>query len=289
MAPKTPQYKTRADVVVPLSCVGDQRRLVVRNFVHQQIPINLGAWKTEINDAIGLAAPPAQPESRFPWYLALAGNLLWAATCLIAPPAAAGIAATEIAIGEAAERFMTRKEIAKQLASDIVQEAAKNKDQVNSFLTKTMSFGGAAVGSGILEPKKEPGPDDGKALVRKIIGERRANLEDDYKKNMRDNWTKQLLATWDEWDDIDEPLELFDLFLWGQMFPRIPYDEERFNAIRTGAQRVIESALADYNRQWLKYQADTMMPQPNRAYALYAMGTLAEIPPFSPKLLFHID
>jgi hypothetical protein len=209
---------------------------------------------------------------------------------LICPPAAAGIAAAELAAGEAAERFMTRKEIAKQLASDIVKDAAKDADKVRSFVSKTMNFGGAAVGSGVLEPrKKDPGPDDGKALVRDIIGKRRANLEDDYKKNMRDAWTKQLIDKWDDWDDINEPLELFDLFLWAQMFPRIPYDEDRFNAIRNGAQRVVESALADYNRQWLKYRTDISMPQPSRAYALYAMGTLAEVAPFNPKLLFVID
>jgi hypothetical protein len=288
MAP--PKYKTRADVVVPASLDAQQRRVVVRNFVHQQIPINLGAWKTEVNDAIGIAAPPARPESRFFWYLALAGNLVWAATCLIAPPAAAGIAAAELAAGEAAERFMTRKEIARQLATDLTKEAAKDADKVRSFVSKTMNFGGAAVGSGVLESKKkDPGPDDGKALVRDIIGKRRANLEDDYKKNMRDDWTKTLLEKWDEWDDVDEPLEGFDLFLWTQMFPSIPYDENRFNTIRNGAQRVIESALADYNRQWYKYQTDISMPQPSRAYALWAMGTLAEVAPFSPKLLFKID
>jgi hypothetical protein len=213
---------------------------------------------------------------------------------LIAPPAAAGIAAAEIAVGEAAERFMTQKEIAKQLASEIRTNIAKtakdNADAVRSVVTKTMNFGGAAVGSNILTPKakENPGAEDGKAMVRDIIGKSRANLEDDYKKSMRDVWTEQLIQIWKTAGDI-EPLDLFDLFLWAQMFPRIPYDEDRFNAVRKSAQSVIESALADYNRQWVKYQTDRMMPRYNQAYALWAMGTLAILGPFNPKLLFKID
>jgi hypothetical protein len=213
---------------------------------------------------------------------------------LIAPPAAAGIAAAEIAVGEAAERFMTQKEIAKQIASEIRTNIAKtakdDADAVRSLVTKTMNFGGAAVGSDILTPKakKNPGAEDGKAMVRDIIGKSRANLEDDYKKSMRDVWTEQLIQIWKTAGDI-EPLDLFDLFLWAQMFPRIPYDEDRFNAVRKNAQYVIESALADYNRQWVKYQTDRMMPQYNQAYALWAMGTLAIPGPFNPKLLFKID
>jgi hypothetical protein len=290
-----PKYKTRADVIVPASSRDEhERRQVVRSFVHQQIPINLNAWKTEVNTAIDLAAPPAKPESRVFWFVALAGNLVWAAVCLIAPPAAAGIAAAEIAVGEAAERFMTQKEIAKQLASEIRTNIAKtakdNADAVRSVVTKTMNFGGAAVGSNILTPKakENPGAEDGKAMVRDIIGKSRANLEDDYKKSMRDVWTEQLIQIWKTAGDI-EPLDLFDLFLWAQMFPRIPYDEDRFNAVRKSAQSVIESALADYNRQWVKYQTDRMMPRYNQAYALWAMGTLAILGPFNPKLLFKID
>ena len=200
-------------------------------------------------------------------------------------------------MGEATERFLTWKDIAKQLATEIrtniAKSAAADADALRSLVTKTMNFGGAAVGSGAIEEavssqNKEPGPEDGKNLVRDIIGKRRANLEDDYKKNMRDVWTEQLLKIWRQAGNI-EPLDLFDLFLWAQMFPRIPYDEDRFNAIRGSAQRIVESTLADYNRQWQKYQADLNAPKYHQAEALWAMGTLAVQGPFKPKLVFKVD
>jgi hypothetical protein len=275
----------------------DYNRNFVRNYVHGQIGINLTSWKEEVDTAIGLAVQPAKPESRFFWFLALAGNLVWAATCLIAPEVAAGAAAAEVAMGESAERFLTQKEIAKQLATEIrtnIATAAKaDANDLRSIVSKTMNFGGAAVGSGVVEQAagkedKEPGPEDGKNLVRDIIGKRRANLEDDYKKHMRDLWTEQLLLVWKIAGDI-EPLDLFDLFLWAQMFPRIPYDDNRFNAIRDNAKSIVESTLADYNRQWQKYQVGLMLPTSHQAEALWAMGTLAIPGPFKPKLVFKID
>ena len=43
----------------------DYNPLIVRNYVHGQIEINLNAWKEEVDTAIGLAVQPPKPESRF--------------------------------------------------------------------------------------------------------------------------------------------------------------------------------------------------------------------------------
>jgi hypothetical protein len=243
---------------------------------------------------------PAKPESRFFWYVALIGNLVWAATCFINPVAAAEIAATELLVGEAAERYMTQQEIAAELASEIraklyAKTREENSRALRSILIKTMNVGGAAVGSGSVEvafadtKDERRGPNDGKKMVRDAIDVHRVGLEREYKHDMRDVWTDLLVETWKGVGEVDAPLDLFDLFLWSQMFPRIPFDDDRrLMQIRDGAQLVIESALADYNRQWLKWERDSMMPRMNPAYALWAMGTMA-IPSFRPKLLFHID
>jgi hypothetical protein len=157
-----------------------------------------------------------------------------------------------------------------------------------------MSFSGAAVGSGSVEKiargrdLKTLGRDDGKKLVRDEIGRQRATLEDLYKKHMREDWTNQLngVAMWEAASNAPEPLDFYDTFLWGQMFPGVPYDGDRFNTIRNNARMKIEGALADYNLQWRTYQTQISMPRNNQSYALYAMGTLAIPKPFEPKLNF---
>jgi hypothetical protein len=291
----------RANVVVSR---GDdhQRRETVRSFIHQQIPINLNAWHTEMYAALDGAAPPANPDSRFFWYVALIGNLVWAAPCMINPVAAAEIAVTEALVGEAAERYMTQREIAKQLASEIRAKLyAKAREEsskaVRSFLIKTMNIGGAAVGSDSVEvaftdtQHERRGPEDGKKMVRNALDVRRVALEHEYKHNMRDVWADLLVETWKGLGQVEEPLDLFDLFLWSQMFPRIPFNDdrdERLLLIRIGATLAIESALADYNQQWLKWVRDSSMPHGHIANALWVMGTMA-IPSFRPKLLFQID
>jgi hypothetical protein len=180
------------------------------------------------------------------WYVALLGNLVWAATGLINPVAAAEIAATDLLVGEAAERYMTRKEIASEIRAKIYAKTREeNSKAVRSFLTKSMNFGGAAVGSGTIEvafsdtKNERRGPEDGKAMVRDALDERRGILEDNYKHYMRDVWTDLLVETWKGVGEVEEPLDLFDLFLWSQMFPRIPFQGDRMKLVRIGAQRAI--------------------------------------------------
>jgi hypothetical protein len=62
----------------------------IEKYINQQIPILLGAWQEQVDNAITDAEYPVEPESKIFFWIALGGNLLWAATCLVNP--AAGLA-----------------------------------------------------------------------------------------------------------------------------------------------------------------------------------------------------
>ena len=272
------------------------RRLAgLEKYVNHQVQINLTGWKEEVDQAINRAAAPAEPESRIYWYIALAGNLLWAATCLLDPPAAIGEAAAVAARVEAFDFFTPPEFGAKAREAERAFEAelskvAKAAAAGQQRVINTMSFAGAAVGSGVIEQgmqlvrEKFPGrdvgrltPEDGKDLVRDVAGRKRDELEEIYKA-MRGTWALQLdVIAWlaKECSRDQEPLGVYDQYVWMLMFPRIDYDENRFNTIRHMALKKVEATLADFNRQWKKWQTDRMVPRYNQAYALWAMGTLA--------------
>jgi len=260
----------------------------LRKFVHQQIEINLNSWKIEMEGAINTAVGPSRPESNFYWYVALAGNLLWAATALLAPPAA--IAAQTVR----ARLLVAGEDAASEAVKNAARLAGENAARFRSHVITDMSFTGAAIGSGSVEKIARAGAierlgaEDGKKVVRDYIGRQRANLEDLYKRYLRDTWANQLngLGIWEAAGNAPEPLDVYDPFIWAQMFPGVAYDEERFNTLRNNARAKIESALADYNRQWHNYHAYDYMPHEHSAYALYAMGTLAIRGPFEPHLDF---
>ena len=243
----------------------------LEKYVNHQLQINLTSWKEEIDQAIGQAAYPVKPESQIYWFIALAGNLLWAATCFVAPEAAVVV--------KAAEKDAT----------------AVAKVAFQSRVVAAMSVTGAAVGSGAVEklfPNRDVDaitPEDGKNLVRDWAGKQRAVLEDIYKEQRR-AWATQLDGKWDPIANGEEPLDIYDRTIWENMFPRISYDDDRFNAIRHTAKRKVEGVLADFNRQWQKFQTDLMMPKYNQSYALWAYGTLALVPTqFVAKLNINLN
>jgi hypothetical protein len=270
-----------------------QRVAELRRYANHQMQLNLGSWRNEIGDAIGTAALPIRPESRIFWYIALAGNLLWAATCFI-NPAAAGAAASARYLSQ---RRIVYRDLAKD-AKAIGEAAEKTRTEV----IQLMSVSGAAIGSGSAEElaKKFPHrdlaslhPEDGKDYVRDVVGRRRAHLEDIYKQRL-ERWALELdgIAMWEAAASDQEPLGIYDQYIWEQMFPRVPYDENRYNTIRHEAQAIVEGALVDYDQQWQRWVTAPMMPQYHQAEAQWAMGTLAQVPknkPFRPDLKFKLD
>jgi hypothetical protein len=105
--------------------------------------------------------------------------MLWAATALLAPPAAVAARAVHAGTRIGVDRI-----------GEVGEAAAKvgeNAARVRSLVITTMSATGAAVGSGSVEKIaggrdiETLGADDGKKLVRDEIGKQRAVLEDLYK------------------------------------------------------------------------------------------------------------
>ncbi|MCS3896421.1 hypothetical protein M2171_005554 [Bradyrhizobium japonicum USDA 38] len=284
------------------------------DFIHLTIGPNLTSWKLEIDGAIEQAKYPTKPESRIFWYIALAGNLLWAATSLLSPSAAAAAASSQYV-----NRFVQgtkpgRAGITTPLKTDAANtahaiesagahvaegasKAAKAAEVAQTRIIQLMSFSGAAVGSGTIEqlfPNRDVAtlqPEDGKEIVRTVVGHRRAELEKVYKGVVKE-WAAELdaLAMWEAVGSSDEPRQLYDKVIWEKMFPRIPYDDQRFNVIRTTARAKVEGVLTDYDLQWRRWVTNQMMPKYHQSEALYAMGTLAVVPKvFTAKLNFDLD
>jgi hypothetical protein len=251
-----------------------------------------------VDQAINSCGVPDGTESRIYWYIALAGNLLWAATCLLAPPTAAGAAGAKAveAADIAALDFLSPPAPGAKPLQDL-SKVAKATEAMQSRVITLMSFAGGTVASGTVEqvfPSRDIGslaPEDGKNLVRNVVGRRRAELEKIYAE-VRGEWALQLdaIGMSNSLASRQQPLELYGQYLWTQMFPRIDYNENRFTAIRDTARKKVETMLADYNRQWQKWRTDQMMPKFNQSYALWAMGTLAIVPKeFTAKLNFSTD
>jgi hypothetical protein len=198
----------------------DERLKGLEKYVNQQIQINLGAWQEQADNAITDAHAPAEEEDRFYFYVALAGNLMWASTCFLDP----AVAAEALAI-------------------------------------KIMSFSGATVGSGTLEKYRvfgedDTSPDDAKVLIRQMLAKKRGELEEVFK-GSRQDWAANLdgIAKWEATGDHPEQLlDLFDKYIWEAMFPTIPFNNDRFDSVRGTFLKVINNALADFNRQFKEYR-----------------------------------
>jgi hypothetical protein len=61
----------------------------IEKYINQQIPILLDAWQQQVDNAITDATYAVAPESEVFWWIALGGNLLWAAASLLDPAVAA--------------------------------------------------------------------------------------------------------------------------------------------------------------------------------------------------------
>jgi hypothetical protein len=195
-----------------------ERLKELEKYVNQQIQINLGAWQEQADNAITDARPPAEEESRVYFYVALAGNLVWAATCFLDPAVAA-----------------------------------------QAVLIKIMSVTGATVGSGTVQQvmgDDDTSPDDAKVLIRQMLAKKRGDLEEHFKDSRRD-WAANLdgIARWEAAGDHPEQLlDLFDKYIWEAMFPTIPFNSDRFDSVRSTFLKVINNALADFNRQWQQFR-----------------------------------
>ena len=186
----------------------------VEKYINQQIPILLTAWQGQVDNAITDEDYSVEQDSKAYWWIALSGNLVWAATCFL-NPAAAG-AATLI--------------------------------KVMSFTGA--AFGSGTLEKASPTPETPGSP---KEAIRKQIAKARGRLEEEFQKK-RHEWASHFskLQDWDKPDGT--LLDEFNSYIWTRMFPTIPYDTDRFDQIRMMAAKAVKSTVADYNRQWRDFQ-----------------------------------
>jgi hypothetical protein len=236
--------------------------------LHPLVVAYLGQWKEQMDTAITDARLPEE-KSRFYWFMALAGNLLWAATCFIPVGAAvSGARVLEVAALNELNKFSDAFAKAKEAILSVETSASAQR------VIQAMSVGGAILGSGFGEqfmgvPRPAPktirvkvddlteevpatgNPEtDGKAVLRVVLALKEGTLETVFKQRER-QWALEIdaLAQWG--DDVKE---ILDSYLWTHMFPRIPYDMKKLATIYLLAAKNVNGALEDFNSQWKEWQ-----------------------------------
>src|SRR5262249_40314341 len=193
----------------------------LEEYINQQIQINLGAWQQQADNAITDARSPADEESSFYFFVALAGNLVWAATCFIPVAGEVTTLVKVMSIGGAV------------LGSGAVQQGAK-----------------------WARGRAPTTPDEAKLVVRKAPAEARGNLEQ-HLKSFRRKWAAELdgLAGWERSGlHPDRIVDMFDQYVWEAMYPKFPFGVDRFELIRSSLLQVMNDMLADFNRQWQQFK-----------------------------------
>lgn len=187
--------------------------------VDDRIDIYLVSWKEDMDAVIDSVPVPSVPEGKNPWYVALAGNLLWAATCFLDPAAAGYVVMMRV-----------------------------------MSVSGGVLASGMAPSPGGRMPRNPPAdtPNGAKQLVLDAVASAKGQLET-YFKGMRREWASEFprLQDWNEPDPT--VLDSFDAYIWDKMFPWIPYSDKRDEQIEAEALKMVRSVFADYMRQWQTY------------------------------------
>lgn len=173
-------------------------------------------WKEDVDSILGIAPLPPDNSARGNFFIALVGNLVWAATAILEP----------------------------ELIPLLVEGRAL-------LLVKAgMSFGGASVGSGMFATNQNPA--DGRDFVRQGIADQFDQWDQDLPPVLSAKLAKTMV---DSTPDLKAKLQSADAdvyvekVVWEEMF-EVPYDVYRDKAIGNLALKNVTTALVDYNKQW---------------------------------------
>ena len=247
-----PPKPSKADETLAAAAKKEKRKRMkaLQERLDLQVQIYLTQWKNEVDSAIDQAAYPADEESRFGFYVALAGNLLWAASSFINP-----------AVG---------------LGSRIIQVMSFTGATAGSG-TFTVLFPNRPISS--LSEK------DGKDLIRQVAGIEATELQDIFREAIP-HWASELDEPLAEFVGSDaQRLLMFEKRVWERVFPVVAFDDDKLNVIRNKCKDKTAKLLVEYKAQWRDFQIALMLPRYHQAEALWAYGTLAIVPTvFVPKL-----
>jgi hypothetical protein len=187
----------------------------------------LTQWSLQMSNATRDASQPPD-ENRRDWWVALAGNMLWAASCFVP-------------------------------GAGIVKAAAGGMSTLGKVMYVTMAHGGAMVGAGVLATGPSGDPSGKDVLTRELnkkLNELQAGLHksaEEWASSIeRDPEFKKVLSS----DTEENLLEFIDKYLWKSLFPSIPYQD--YNVIYNGALETLNKALAEFNRQYKAWKVDTL-------------------------------
>lgn len=190
----------------------------VEQYINQQIPILLGAWQQQVDNAITDEPYAMEEQSKIYWWIALGGNLVWAATCFLNPAVAGEMTLIKI------------------------------------MSVAGATYGSGTPEKAAPPPDNPPAAKEG---IREQIAIARGRLETEFEKKSRE-WASGFIRLQDWGKDDPTILSEFNAYIWQQMFPTIPYDELRFKQILNMAKEAVKSAVADFNRQWKQFQRATV-------------------------------
>lgn len=217
------RLKFQNDVIVP--------------FIFTRGATFLDEWLTQMISAKSDAAAPPE-ESKQNFFIALAGNLLWAASCFV-PGAGIVKAASSVAvygIGSSGNR---------QYAE------VGGMTSLGKGLYAAMALTGAVAGAGGMAIDSAGAP-SGKDVVATVLNDKRKKLGE-YLRKSAQSWAGELVrqkgfSADDYAANAAGYLAAFETVLWQGIFPSIPF--EGFTEIYQSALQAINLALADFNSQY---------------------------------------
>jgi hypothetical protein len=187
-----------------------KRLAELEKYLHHLVLIYLDEWKEQVDTAITDAQPPALRASQRYWFIALAGNLLWAATCFVNPTSLIVIRVMSVAGG--------------LVAAGTIEKMVETGD-------KTPKDGRGVVREAIAKKRWEL-----EKIFLPMVKQWALELDN-------------LALNPNNLETVDLDVAVLDSYVWKQMFPPIPF-EERFHSIYKLSLEKITATLADYNRQY---------------------------------------
>lgn len=228
----------------------------------------LDQWLTQMISAKSDASAPPE-ESKSYWLVALAGNLLWAASCFVP---GAGVIAREV----------------------------EGMSSLGKTMYATMQGVGAVVGAGVADhiAVNDAGAPSGKDVVADALNDKRKQMAKVF--DHIDSWASTLIlrpkfhaSSYRELGR-DKYLEAVDALLWTSLFPDFGF--ENYKGMYHRGLNAINGALADFNRQYQTWRDteqryaehdSTTRYGPNRVAYMEARTKYERFHPFRPKLAFY--
>jgi len=241
---------------------GALSRANLEDKLYDKIQDCLRDWKGDVKDAINATPMPEEEEAQFYWAIALLGNMLWAAACLVpvtAPVAVAAAGAVEA--GAVARVGLAGVGLARVGIDPTVVTTLTNTSAAAQKAATAMTFGAS---QGAMERLVKAGNITG-PYIANITGE---NVEYDARqlliqaaaektdalsallKDRRYSWAYQ----WYLEHGTEITAEQAHEYTWNKMFPRVRF-EHRSRGITDFTLNKVRLAFKEFQKQWAEWKS----------------------------------